>query len=383
MDSAQAIQLGREYFQKYGETFDSPEAEGFWNPWDSPKSEAESQPVDESAGYDEWLASVRQAATDYHNRAWVLADLILEGLAKYDPANYIPTERFMLIGVKNPNFYEVLASATGMAVQSLRNLACAARAFPPDSRHPALSFSHHAVAAPYASRAEYLAAAADGGKDLLTGAPQPPHTVDWLKKHIEREECQEVAARPASLTFTVPVDVLKDLKILAKQAGENIEAMVWGICQPAIMEYLDSRSLNLEVAKNKGRKRTRARSFKVRKPKRSSEEKSKRQAAKSERPSLYADGTPIVKHRWKDGTRITNVEARAILHPVRLKIYRYDPESAISGMLWNTRRESLTPDEFFARFAEHHGKNKLTPNLRRIAVEHPEFIARFGTVNGA
>jgi hypothetical protein len=167
------------------------------------------------ADYDTFVAAVKRCAEEGHAATWRLADLLVIGETYHFHDDDIPNMRefvtrdpdtgcFKSTAAKyRRSFYKEMAAITGMAVQTLKNLASLARTFPPESRDSRLSPSFYATLAPVQhadpQRAEMLVLHA-------LAQPEGRATVEWLKREIDTPARAERRRRKAAAEPTATDD---------------------------------------------------------------------------------------------------------------------------------------------------------------------------------
>jgi hypothetical protein len=243
-----------------GTTFETPISTDF-GASDFPGPSESTAPAFDEAAYGKWLEQGRKIVAAYHSTNWALGDWLVEGQTQFDAEEFIgDIPGYMTLAkttdadgekaykaVKIPNFYRDVAAELGLAYQTVKNIAHVASVYPAKDRMAALTFSHHAVASPYEDRREYLKACLPKG--------EKPHTVDWLKNLIDKNENRPTSKRFKPVQLKLAFGVWEDLRICAKVMDEDFDDIIKKVCLPAIKAYLEEHALNIQAHKDKPKKR--------------------------------------------------------------------------------------------------------------------------------
>ncbi len=205
--------------------------------------------------YSEWLARGRDLAEGHSGHQWNLGDWLNEGQPYFDAKEFIgDIPSYMLIGrahvgddgemhhsgVKIPSYWKDASAEVGIPVPTLREYSFTARAWPKEKRFKQLSYTHHAYAAPYERREEYLRAC------LVEG--EKPHSIDWLWKYIRVEEDEQKEIESSKyLRFMIPEDMWAKLKNLAKWYGTAIPDLVQKACVGTVGQYLEAQARKISL----------------------------------------------------------------------------------------------------------------------------------------
>ncbi|MFZ0333665.1 MAG: hypothetical protein WAN10_13250 [Candidatus Acidiferrales bacterium] len=192
----------------------------------------ESRNVNSSAelgAYESWESEGQALAEKHHNVQWQLGDWMLVGEADFDfSPRGLGIPSYLAIGTKQESIYKVAARLTGFASQTLWNLAHIAKVFPVEKRVAGLTHSHHAIAAPFEKRDEYLA-----------HALAEKLSCDALRRWTEEQEQDYLRPRHLkSVSLKVPPDIYRKFRDLAKFYNRDISSLVLEAALPAIETYL-------------------------------------------------------------------------------------------------------------------------------------------------
>jgi hypothetical protein len=186
----------------------------------------------------DWEQEGRKLASADHDVKWKLGQWVLDGTPLHDDFEHDPMSTL-----------DHAQSITGLARNTLKDLASTAKRFPASVRTDALSWSHHRV---------LINTRPESTDDQLRNWLEQAVENNWSVGALAREAKSPVGPRPTlkkSFNVTVPLDVWETLKDLASEERSTVQE----IAAQFLMGYCDQEDVKIrrDVAKKTVKNRRR------------------------------------------------------------------------------------------------------------------------------